>query len=199
MWSRRHPAGLLVGAVVLLLVTVGSVVSMALVGAEQERTRTEQHRAEDAYQGERLRAEEAETRLTLARRAIDELFRVSEEELADRPGMEMLRKRLLRSALAYYQEFLVERRDDPSSHAELLETTQRVEGILADLAVLRAATHFYLLCQQSVLDDLHLTAQQRRKIKELTARRQRMDGIVPRHWPGISCRARHAHHRSGTK
>jgi eukaryotic-like serine/threonine-protein kinase len=170
MWARRHPAALLVCAVVLVLVTVGSVISATLVGAEQERTRTEQRRAEDAYQRERQRAEEAEARLVLARRAVDELFRVSEEELADRPGMEMLRKRLLRSALAYYQEFLVERRDDPRAQAELLETSQRVEKILADLAVLRAATHFYLLCQPVVLDDLELSPEQRPRMKELTAR-----------------------------
>jgi tRNA A-37 threonylcarbamoyl transferase component Bud32 len=170
MWARRHPAALLVCAVVLLLVTAGSVVSAALVGAEQEKTRAEQLRAEDAYQRERQRAEEAEGRLVLARRAIDELFRVSEEELADRPGMEMLRKLLLRSALAYYQEFLVERRDDHRAQAELLETTRRVEKILADLAVLRAATHFYLLCQTVVLDDLRLAPEQRSRMKELTAR-----------------------------
>ncbi|QJX00424.1 serine/threonine-protein kinase [Frigoriglobus tundricola] len=169
-WARRHPAAILVCAAVLLLVTAGSVFSAALVGAEQERTRVEQHRAEEAYQRERLRAEEAEARFVLARRAVDELFRVSEEELADRPGMEMLRTRVLRSALAYYQEFLVERRDDPGARAELLETTQHVEKILADLAVLRAATHFYLLCQPVVLDDLQLTARQRPLMSDLTTR-----------------------------
>ena len=169
-WVRRHPAAILVCAVILLLITAGSVLSAALIGAEQERTRIEQRRAEEAYQRERLRAEEAETRFVLARRAVDELFRVSEEELADRPGMEMLRTRVLRSALAYYQEFLIERRDDPGARAELLETTQHVEKILADLAVLRAATHFYLLCQPVVLDDLQLTAQQRSVMKDLTAR-----------------------------
>ncbi|HEY1187228.1 MAG TPA: serine/threonine-protein kinase [Gemmata sp.] len=169
-WTRRHPAALLVCTGALLLVTAGSVLSAALVGAEQERTRTEQCRAEAAYRRERQRAEEAEARLALARRAVDELFRVSEEELADRPGMEALRKRLLRSALAYYQEFLAERRDDPEARAELVATTARVEQILADLASLRAATHFYLLCQPVVLDDLRLTPDQRARVRELTAR-----------------------------
>lgn len=169
-WARRHPAALLVGAVVLVLVTAASVVSAALVGAEQERTRAEQKKAEDAYRAERERAEEAEARLVLARRAVDELFHVSEEELADRPGMEMLRTRLLRSTLAYYQEFLIERHDDPDARADLLETTRRVEKILADLAVLRAATHFYLLCQPVVLDDLGLTPDQRTRMLHLTSR-----------------------------
>ncbi len=170
MWTRRHPSALMVCAAVLLLVTIGSVLSAALVGAEQERTRAEKLRAEEAYQRELQRAEEAEARLALARRAVDELFRVSEEELADRTGMEMVRQRLLRSALAYYQEFLEERRDDPGARAELLDTTHRVEKILADLAVLRASSHFYLLCQPSVLDDLQLTAEQRDRMHELTSR-----------------------------
>ena len=170
IWARRHPAALLACAVALVLATAGSVLLAALVGVEQDRTQAEKLRAEDAYRGEQLRADEAEARLALARRAVDELFRFSEEELADRPGMETLRKRVLRSALAFYQEFLVERREDAEARAELLETTRRVEQILADLAVLRSATHFYLLCQPVVLDDLGVTNQQRPRIKDLTAR-----------------------------
>jgi len=53
--ARRHPAGLLVCAVVLLLVTVGSVVSAALVGTEQERREPNMRRAEEAYRRERQR------------------------------------------------------------------------------------------------------------------------------------------------
>ncbi|MBP3954739.1 serine/threonine protein kinase [Gemmata sp. G18] len=170
MWARRHPSTFFVCAAVLLLVTAGSLVSAALVSAERDRTRAEHHRAEESYQRERQRAEEAEARLVLARRAVDELFRASEEELADRPGTEHLRKRLLRSALAYYQELLVELRDNSRAQAELLEATRRVETILADLAVLRAATHFYLLCQPAVLDELRLDSDQRTAMKELTAR-----------------------------
>ena len=84
-------------------------------------------------------------RFRLARRAVDELIRVSEEELAHRPGMEGLRKRLLASALVYYQEFVDQRKSDPGAQAELRDTTQQVETILADLAVLRAAGELYLL------------------------------------------------------
>ena len=58
-------------------------------------------------------ADEAEARFRLARRAVDELIRASEEELAHRPGMEGLRRRLLGSALAYYREFIAERRQRP--------------------------------------------------------------------------------------
>ena len=101
---------------------------------------------------------------------MDELIRVSEEELAHRPGMEGLRKRLLTSALAYYREFIEQRRSDPDAQAELRDTTRRVETILADLAVLRAAGELYLLAQPSALDDLRLDKGQRAKVADLSDR-----------------------------
>src|SRR5262249_51136972 len=85
------------------------------------------------------RANEAEGQFRLARRSVDELFRLSEEELAYNPGTEVLRRRLLTSVLSYYQEFIERRRGDPGGQEELLETSRRVEKILADLAVVRAA------------------------------------------------------------
>src|SRR5262249_45397052 len=161
--ARRHPS--LVGArlVVLVLLTVVSLRSAFLIRGEQQN-------AQDAYQRERQRAEEAEARFRLARRSVDEMLRISDEELADRPGLEGLRKRLLRSVLAYYQEFIEQRGDDPADRAELLDTKQRVEKILADLAVRRAAGQLYLLCQPVVLDDLGLSVEQRAKVKEFTDR-----------------------------
>ncbi len=144
-WLRRHPSVAAAGVVILILLACGSLVSAALVRAEQDRTKAEQQKTEQAYRRERQRAEEAEARLRLARRSVDELIQVSEQELADRPGMEGVRKRLLRSALAYYQEIIAQRRDDPDAQADLLDTTRRVEKILADLAVLQAASKLYLL------------------------------------------------------
>jgi serine/threonine protein kinase len=170
MWSRRHPAVLGIGAITLVLLTVTSVLSAALIRGEQERTRVERERAEAAYVRERARAEEAESRLHLARRAVDELVQVSEEELADRPGMEGVRKRLLRSALAYYEEFIGQRREDPRAQAELVDARLRVANILTDLAVLHAASKLHLLNQPAVLAELRLSTQQRGKVRELTAR-----------------------------
>jgi serine/threonine protein kinase len=169
-WTLRHPAVVAAAVAALLLLTAGSLLSTALIRGEQARTRAEQHKAEAAYHRERQRAEEAETRWRLARRSVDELIQVSEEELADRPGMEGLRTRLLSSALAYYQEFIEQRRDDPDAQAELRDTKRRVEKILADLAVLRAAGQLYLLCQDSVQADLQLSDKQRARVKELSVR-----------------------------
>ncbi len=154
----------------LILLSAASLVSTAVVRREQAKTLAEQKKAEAAYRREHQRADEAEARFRLARRAVDELIRASEEELAHRPGMEGLRKRLLGSALAYYREFIDERRSDPDAQAELRDTTRRVETILADLAVLRAAGQLYLLIQPTALDDLRLDEGQRTRVAELSAR-----------------------------
>jgi serine/threonine protein kinase len=167
--ARRHPSLVGAAAVVLVLLAAGSLVSALLIRGEQERTRAEQRNAEEAYQRERQRAAEAEARFRLARRSVDEMFRISQEELADRPGREGLRKRLLWSVLAYYQEFL-ERPGDSQRQADLLDAKQQVEKVLTDLAVLRAASQLYLLCQPVVLDELRLTDDQRPRVKEFCAR-----------------------------
>jgi hypothetical protein len=168
--ARRHPSLVAAGALILALLAAGSSLSTLLIRGEQERTRAEQRNAEEAYRRERQRAEEAEARFRLARRSVDEMFRISQEELADRPGQEGLRRRLLWSVLAYYQEFLEQRSDDPQARADLLDTKQRVERILADLAVLHAASQLYLLCQPAVLDELRLSEDQRPRVKEFCAR-----------------------------
>jgi eukaryotic-like serine/threonine-protein kinase len=169
-WSWRHPSIVGVGVVALILLSAASMVSTALVRREQAKTLAEQRKAESAYRRERQRAEEAEARFRLARRSVDELIRVSEEELAHRPGMQGLRKRLLASALAYYQEFIEQRKSDAAAQAELRDTTRRVETILADLAVLRAAGELYLLAQPSAHDDLRLDEGQRAKVADLSDR-----------------------------
>jgi serine/threonine protein kinase len=162
-WMRRHPA--LVGAAVLFLVftVAGLSVTTALVAREQARTRS-------AYDREKLRAEEAEDRFRLARRAADDLIQVAEEELADKPYLDGVRKRLLEAALSYYQELIAYRREDPDAQAELAITRDRVQKIVADLAALQGAGHFYLLLDEGVLNDLRVSADQRERIAE--ARRQ---------------------------
>jgi len=77
---------------------------------------------------------------------------------------------MLWSVLTYYQKFVEQRRDEPEAQADLLEAKQRVENVLADLAVLRAASQLYLLCQPAVLDDLRITEEQRPKVKEFCTR-----------------------------
>jgi hypothetical protein len=147
---------------VLLLVfgVIGLAASTAVVSREKART-------EDALGRERQRAEEAEQRFQLARRSADEMIRIANEELSTDPGQQPLRRRLLESALTYYQEFIDLRRDAPDAQAELEATRTKVKDILSDLAVMQGAWKHALLGNPAVQDALKLTPDQRAKVADM--------------------------------
>ena len=151
-WMRRHPS--LVGAAVLFLVLslIGLGVTAALVA--------------HAYSLERQRAQEAEARFQMARQATDDMIQIAEEELADKPYLDGLRKRMLETALVYYQEFIKQRHGGPDQ-AELVKTRERVQKILADLAVMQGFGQFTRLHQPAVIEDLGLSADQRGDLEKL--------------------------------
>ena len=168
-WLRRHPSVVGAAVVLLLLVAAGSLVSAALVRA--------------SYQRERQRAEEAEAQFKLAQRAVDELILVSEEELADDPHQENVRRRLLESALGYYQEFIDRRRDNPAAQGGVHRAhARRCRRSSPTLAVLRGAGQVHhVLEQESVLDDLNVSGEQRRAVEAaytVNLPRSRGDGEV---------------------
>ncbi len=158
-WLRRHPSVMVAGIVLLVLLTASSLVSAALVRAEQEKTSL-------AYVKERQRADEAEKRFELAQRAADEMIQLANEELADKPGMDSVRKRLLELALSYYQELIEECGDQPEAQAELKDTRDRVKQIVADLAVLQGTGQFYLLRNADVKKDLLASVEQCERIDQ---------------------------------
>jgi hypothetical protein len=182
-WLRRHPAVPVAAAVLLVLMTAGSVAAALAIRGEQQKTAQEEKRAreeeEKARKEEekaRKRAEEAETRLKLARRVADDMIAMAEQDLADKPHMEGLRKRLLTAALAYYGEFIELSRDNPTAQEELAATQARVKKILADLAVLQGAGQFDLLNDPAVHEDLGLSEKQRQQIRELKTRQDEQRG-----------------------
>lgn len=160
-WMRRHPSFVAAAIILLVCLLVGLSIFSALVSREQALTRA-------AYQRESQRAIEADTRFKLARRAADEMIRLAEEELSDNPFQESLRKRLLETALGYYQEFIAQHEERPDAQAELSMTRDRVKKILGDLAVLKADRLNFLLRESAVLDDLRLTEDQRTRIIDMT-------------------------------
>lgn len=177
-WAEHHQTVVAASSAVLIVSWLGFGIGMALLKAEHGRTKAAQTEAEAAYASERSRAEEAESRFLMARRSVDALIEASEEELASRPGMELVRMRLLATALQYYEEFIEERKNDPD-RSELVETRLRVQRILDDLAVLRVASRLQLLNQNAVLDDLQLTQEQRLQIRDVVSemRRQWMNSF----------------------
>jgi hypothetical protein len=92
---------------------------------------------------------------------------LAENELSDNPFEEGLRQRMLQSALAYYQEFIRAKESDPAAQADLAQTRDRVERILADLAVLQADRYSMLLGEPAVLGDLGVTAAQMAGVAEV--------------------------------
>jgi serine/threonine protein kinase len=175
-WGKRHPSVVTTGIVLLILMAAGSTVSALLIRAEQAKTKA-------AYERDQQHFNEAEQRLLLARKSVDEMIQVSEEELAGRPGMESVQRRLLESALVYYQEFIAQRRDDPDAQAELAQTQERVKKILDDLAVLQGDPRLLLLLMNdSVLQELGLTQEQRTRLDEQRDRqwKERMELVRER-------------------
>ena len=79
--------------------------------------------------------------------AVDEfLSRVTEEGLLKAPGLQALRRDLLRSALRFYDEFLKQHGDDPSLIAALAGVHLRVGTILSDLGDARESRRSYQAC-----------------------------------------------------
>jgi eukaryotic-like serine/threonine-protein kinase len=161
-WFRRHPAVPVAATVLLVLLTAASVGAALLIRSEQQKTR-------DAYVEERQRAKEAEDRLRLARRSVDDVIQTTEQELGDHPMAQRLRKKLLEWALGYYQEFTQQRTDDPEFQADLEATRDRIKKILHDLAELEGSGHLFLLNEPDVRDDLAATPDQRKQLDALYA------------------------------
>jgi hypothetical protein len=190
-WLRRHPAVPVTGSVLLVLLTAGSLAGAWLIRGEQQNTerayeqlkqeeentrranlqlQEEQEKVRRAYEREQQRAEEAEKRFHIAQASANEMIEVSEQELVDNPFMVGLRKRLLESALVYYQELVAQRRDDPAAQKELDATRQRVQQVLDDLAVLQRSSRVDILKNPDVRKDLDLTPEQRDKLDDLLRR-----------------------------
>jgi serine/threonine protein kinase len=155
-WARRHPSAVIGTLVALILVSAISITAIVLING--------------AYRREHLRADEAEEQFQLARRSVDELVRVSEDELAYNPAAESVRRRLLTSVLSYYQEFIEQRRGDPQAQRSLAEASSHVEAILNGLRALRAKGQIKLLSHESVVAELRLSEGQQTKALELSDR-----------------------------
>ncbi len=159
-WGRRHPSVAIATVVLLLLVAVGSSVSAVLIWQAHERER-------EAHERERQRADEAEALFGLAQKAVKEMITISDEELAGNPATQRARKRLLESALVYYQDFIDRREGDPAAQDELRATKRQVENIVADLAELQGARPSPLLHHKAVRDELDLTDEQRTQVRTM--------------------------------
>jgi serine/threonine-protein kinase len=113
-WCRRNP--LVAGSATMALVCLVFGLVAATIG----------------YVRTSLALEESRQSLKQARDAVDELFtRVSEDALLNQPGMQPLRRDLLRRARDYYEKFLGQSTQDESLRDEMGLAYYRV-GLIAE-------------------------------------------------------------------
>lgn len=178
-WSRRHRPIVVSATAVLLLAICGSFVSTLLIAAAHRETSVALVRERERSQEAENQRAIAEANFRQARRAVDFLAEVSEEELVERTSVNDIRRKLLAGALDYYQEFIDRHENDPRTRAELIETRQRVadilEGLTAEYEFYQSMPRTMLLMERAVVDDLKLDEDQQVKIDLLgdTWREQR--------------------------
>jgi tetratricopeptide (TPR) repeat protein len=129
-FARKNRGALATVATLALLLVAGVAISMwqavRAIRAEQaaieERNRARLSDQEAREERDRVVAEKkrADENLALARKAVEDyLTRVTDDpELKDRTDFTSLRKRLLESALPFYQHFALQLGDKPESRAE---------------------------------------------------------------------------------
>jgi serine/threonine protein kinase len=132
-WARRHRSVVYSAAALMVLLTIGSVVSTVLIAREHAETKA-------AYERERQKAVEAaeqraraEASFLQARAAVDFFVQVSAEDLAQRPEWQAVRMKLLERALEYYQQFIDQHGDDPALQEELGRSHFQVARLLSEL------------------------------------------------------------------
>jgi tetratricopeptide (TPR) repeat protein len=128
-WCRRKPlvASLSAGLVLALVGGLG----LALWKGHEAQVNLD----ESEIQRGRAEANErqAEASFRQAHKAVNDFYKRVEAELANTPGLQPLRRRLLRDALGYYHEFLRQRGDDSGLRAELADAYHRVAWITAEV------------------------------------------------------------------
>jgi serine/threonine protein kinase/tetratricopeptide (TPR) repeat protein len=134
-FARRNRVALALASVVtgaLLLLLVGLSAGVVLLGRANTRTQEQRDLADKNFHK--------------AIQAVDDYFtQVSESQLlkSPLPGLQPLRKQLLETALAYYQEFVEEHPNDPTLRAEMAAAYFRVGIIRSEIGVKAEALQAY--------------------------------------------------------
>jgi serine/threonine protein kinase len=157
-WARRNPAIAVLGAVITGILVVATIASLLAASrmsdlVEQQKkaigvARTERQTAEIARKQEaeeRIRAEKAQTlaeaNFAKARAAVDDyLTKVTDSQLLTAPGMQPLRRDLLRSALRFYDDFLREKNNDATLRTAQAGVHMRAARIHRELSDTKAWT-----------------------------------------------------------
>jgi serine/threonine protein kinase len=165
-WARRHRSVVTSAVALMVLSMIGCLITTVIVAQEHAQTM-------EAYGREKLKSQEAaeqraraEENFRSARQAVDQLVRTVERE-AGSEELEVLRWRLLETALTYYQGLLDLRPDNPSIQAELEASRTRMLMIRDQLTTLIGSYQYIPLHKKDVQDEIHLSENQRQAIDRM--------------------------------
>jgi len=148
-WRKRNSRLVAVAASLMVLASVGLLVTTLLVLREQWRT-------SQALASESRQRAAAERSFQQARRAVETFSELSETELAYRPEFQNLRRRILETSLDFYRDFLLQRSSDVAESQELKEASAKVERLVEDLRLLDEVSPLLLLADARVRQELSI-------------------------------------------
>ena len=143
-WSRRHPAFLAFGFILLAVVATALAISSALLARKQLEVSRQRDRANALAQEANTQRELADQHARLARRAVDDMFtRLAQKWLADRSQLEPVQREFLEKALQYYEEFSRLKGQDPAVRENLAGALYNVGAIRLRLGMVKPAEEAY--------------------------------------------------------
>jgi serine/threonine protein kinase len=156
-WMRRHPSIIAASIAMLIFMVVILGASTVLIAREKQLTEQAKQRAEEQYK--------------LAKRAADDIIHVAEVESDNNLQAYLgFRKRLFEISIAYYKEFFELNKDDADAQKKLDETRARMQAVLDDFAALKGEYWVTLLAEMAILDDLQVTADQKKRLSDYLKR-----------------------------
>jgi serine/threonine protein kinase len=171
-WRRRNSSLVNLAAASLSVAFIGLILTTFLVWQEQQRTRL-------ALDREMQQRAAAEASFQQARTAVDTFSELSETELAYRPEVQSLRRRILETSLDFYRNFLVQRSGDANDSQELTAASNKVQRLVDELKLLDDVAPLLLLMDPQVRDELRIDSllgeQLELDIAELQAERESVD------------------------
>jgi serine/threonine-protein kinase len=131
-WCRRNPllaTLVLVVTVLIVFSLVGLAVGSWLIWQQNQETQAA--------------LKHVNTRTKQTRRAVDKMYQLAEQWLADEPRLDKVQRELLEEVLRFYEELVEEKSNDPEIQAETGKAYCRIAAIQAKFGQSRASGAFW--------------------------------------------------------
>ena len=156
-WAWRHKRWMVAAGGALAAAVLGLAVSLAIIA-------TERNAKDAAFRAATVNQQQAEKKFRQAREMLDHFGAQVAEGLAEVPGSEGVRQRLLAEMLPYYREFAREAARDPALQSDLAVTFSKIGDLSdqigslddAEAAYREARAILQRLCESQPAESKHL-------------------------------------------